>query len=104
MAVGGESHGSNARGVDDAAHAVLARGFQNCARAVDVGAIHFLRIAQPEPVVGGDVKYGVAPGHGFLQRRRVAKIAGCGFGFQAFEILEIASGADEQAQLRTLLG
>ena len=81
MAVAGESDGGDAGCVYDAADSGFARGFENCAGAFDVRAVHFGGIADPEPVVGGDVKDGLAACHGFFQGCGVAEIAGGGFGF-----------------------
>src|SRR5579859_2315506 len=102
MAVRSKSHGCNARSVNDATYAILPRSFQNRARAIHIRSIHLLRIAQPEAVVGGDVKYRVASKHSLLQRRRIAQVAGRSFGVQSFKIFQIAARADKQAQLRSL--
>src|SRR5579863_405949 len=97
-----ESHRSDARGVNHAPDAVLARRFENSARALDVGTVHFVRIAHPEAVIGGDVKYGVAAGDGFVERGRSAEVAGGGFGVESFEIFQIAGRAYKQAELCAL--
>ena len=55
QAIGAEVHGGDAGGVDEALHAGFARHAQQFAGAVDVGAIHRLRVADPEAVIGGDV-------------------------------------------------
>ena len=102
-AVAGEAHGGDTGCVDDAAHAVFARGLQDGPRAFDVRAVHFFRIAHPEPVVGGDVENDLAVRHGFFEGRGIAQIAGRGFGLEVCEIFQVAGGADEQAEVGALL-
>ena len=46
--VGLEAHGRNARRVDDALDADLARQLQKLSRSIDVGGVHLLRIAHPQ--------------------------------------------------------
>ena len=103
MAVAGEPDRRHARGIHHTANAVLARRFQNCPRAFDVGAIHFCGILHPEPVIGGDVKYDFAAGHGFFQRRGVSKIAPSSFAGEALQVLEVAGGTDQKAETGALL-
>jgi hypothetical protein len=45
----------------------------------------------------------LAAGHGFLQRCRITQIAGCGFGFQSFDILQVAGWANQQAKVGALV-
>ena len=104
MAVPGESYGRDTRGVHHGTNAVLARGLENRASAFDIRAIHFRGIAQPEPVVGGHVKHHFAARHRLFERGGIAKIAGGGFGLQALDILQVAGGAYEQAEVGSLLG
>jgi hypothetical protein len=59
----------------------------------------WLRVGNPEAVVGGDVDHGVAAGEGGLQRRRVGEIADMRFRRDAFEVGEVAGFADQQAQV-----
>ncbi len=104
MPVRSESHGRHARGVNHAPHPALPRRFQNRPRAFNIRAIHLLRIANPEPVVGGDVKHHLATRHRFLQRSRVAQVPGHPLRLQILNIPEIAAGADQQPQIGSLLG
>jgi hypothetical protein len=49
------------------------------------------------------VEHDLGAGHGLFQRRGVAEIAGRGFGFQAFDILQVAGWANKQAEIGSLL-
>src|ERR1700733_624310 len=49
-----KAHGGNAGSMNDALDTVFGGRFKDSAGAVDVGAIHFVRIANPEAVIGGD--------------------------------------------------
>ena len=103
-AVGAEVHGGHAGRVDEALHAGLAGHAQQFARAVDVGAVHGLRIANPEAVIGGHVDHGIAAGEAGSQRFRLRQIADEGVAGNAFEIGEIAGLADQHAQIGALGG
>jgi hypothetical protein len=46
----------------------------------------------------------VAACHCFFNRRGIAQVAGCGIGVQAFEVLQIAGCANQQAQIGSLFG
>ena len=80
-------------------HAGFAGQAQQVARAVDVGAVHGVGIANPEAVVGGDVDDGVAAGERAVRRIQVGEVADDGVAGNAFEVGEVAGLADEQAEI-----
>ena len=96
-AVTGEADRGYARGIHHAAHVIFARGVQKRTRAFHIGAVHLRGILYPQAIVGGDVKYDVAARNCFFQRRGVAQITGRSLSLEAFEILQVAGGANEQA-------
>ena len=71
----------DAAGVDDALHARVARRFHEDAGAGDVVAHDLVRVARPQPVVGGDVKHIAHAAHGFADGGGVAQVT-----FGEFEI------------------
>lgn len=89
--------------MNDSLYAAFRGRFENGSGAIDVRAIHLMGIAHPEAVIGGDMEYGVAAGHGFGQRCGLAQIANGGLSFETCEIFQIAGGADEQAQVCALV-
>ena len=103
MAISRKSDGRHARSVHHTAHPAFPRRFQNRASAVHVGAIHLVRIAYPQPVVGRHVKNRIAASHRFFQRRRIAQIAGGSLCLEPLEIARIAAGTHQQSKVRSLL-
>src|SRR5450432_3948792 len=99
-----EPHSRNAGGVNYASYFVLAGRLQNSLSAFDIRAIHLLRIANPQPIVRGDVKHHIASRHGFLQRRRIAQISNHPLGAQFLNIPEVAAGADQESKIGALRG
>jgi len=78
--------------------------FQNRACSPDVRAIHLVRIAQPQAVIGSNVENGIAAGHCLLERSRIAQVANCRLGFQSFKILQIAGRANQKPEASPLIG
>ena len=99
-----ESHGGDARGINHAAYLVFAGRLQNRLGASHVGAIHLIRIAHPQPIVGGYVKYHIASRHGFLQGRSVAQVANHSIGPQLLNISEVAAGTDQKPKVCAFRG
>ena len=97
-----ESHRRHTRRVHHAPHTLLPRRFEQRARALDIRAIHLLRIAHPQPVIGRHVKHNLAAGKRLLNRSRVAQIAGNPIGLQILNIPQIAGRPHQQPQLRSL--
>src|ERR1051326_3821513 len=102
MAFAGKTHRRHRTGVDHATHAAFLRRTDDCPRAFHIGAIHLLRVAYPQPIIGGNVKYKVAAGHALLQRLGIAQITRCSFSPQVGNVVQAAGGTDEQPQLRAL--
>ena len=95
QAVSAEVHGGDRGGVDDALDAGFASHAEEFASAVDVGAVHGLRITNPEAVVGGDVHEGVAPFETGAEGLWIEEIAEVGLAANAFQVCEVAGFADE---------
>ena len=72
--------------------------------AFHIGAIHLVRIANPQPIICSDVKYHFASGHGLFQGRRVAQIPNHPVSPQLLDIPEVAARADQQPQICTVRG
>ena len=99
-----EAHGRDARRVDDACDANFARQLEQLARAVDVGGVHLLGIANPQAVVRGNVDQSIASGQRRSQLLRLAQIADNGLGIETRKRIEAAGRAGQQTQLRARVG
>src|SRR6201999_4024591 len=104
VAVIGKTHRRHRTGINHATHAALLRRPNNGACAFHVGAVHLLRITDPEAVIGGYVKNKITSGHCLLERFRITQIAFRRFRRQAGDVVEFAGLAHQQAQLGALRG
>src|SRR5579863_1221967 len=103
-AVGSEVHRGYAGGVDEALDAGFARKAEKFARAVHVGAVHRLRVGNPEAVIGGNVDNGVAAGEACAQGFRLHQVADIRIAGYAFKVSEGAGFAHEHAEVGALGG
>ena len=85
-------------GVDDALHPLPERLLHELARARHVGAVHGLRVAHPDPVVGGDVEQCRAALQGLRQRLAVREIAFGQFNAQPLQVAPVAARAHQTAR------
>ena len=79
-----ESDATDGAGVNHPLDASLARGFQHIARAIHVRPEHLRGIADPQPVVGGNVKHQATARHRALHGRGVTQIPLNEFRLQVF--------------------
>ena len=56
-------------------YARIPRNLQQLPRALDIGAIEFLRIVRPEPIIGGHMVECITSAHRLPQRVRVRQVA-----------------------------
>jgi len=103
-AIGAEVHGGDAGGVDDARDFGLTGEAEQVAGTVDIGEVHGVGIANPEAVIGGHVHYGIAAGECGGEGLGVGEIADDGVPGDAFEILEVASFADQHSKIGAFSG
>ena len=89
----------HAAGVDDAADARFQRGQHESACAVDVDAVHALRVRHPDPIVRRAVEQRVAAANRPGQRRVIEKVAGDGLDLQAPDVVRWALGANQRANV-----
>jgi len=70
--------------------------------ALDVGAVHRFGIANPEPVVRGDMNHSVASIKSGTKCIRLQQVALVRLATNAFKIFKVACLAHQHAQLRAL--
>jgi hypothetical protein len=85
-------------------HSVPAGSLQNGSCALNVGPVHLLGIAHPEPVIGGYVKHGVASRDRLFDRGRITEVSDHPLGVQALNVLGITASPNQQPQIGALLG
>ena len=96
--VGVGSQCRHTAGIDDALDAGVAGCLQQRARAVDIRAIQ-RGVRDPEPVVGRDVKQAPAARDRLVERRWVREITDDGRDAESLEIVSVALGAHEDANI-----
>jgi len=104
QAIGAEVHGGDAGGIDEAGDAGFAGKAEELAGAIDVGAVHDGGIADPEAVIGGNVEDGITCGEGRFQAFGLEQIADNSLAANAFEVVEVAGFADEEAEVGAVSG
>ena len=97
-----EAHSSHARRVHHPPHTLFPRRFKQRARALDIRAIHLVRITHPQTVVRRHVKHHIAASKRLLDRSRVAQIADRSIRVQAVQVAQIARRPHQQPQLGSL--
>jgi hypothetical protein len=104
LAIRRESHGRDGAGVHHAADTLLSGGPDDIAGALDVGAIHLLRVAHPKAVIGGNVEDEIAALHAASKGFRVSEISGHELRFKLFYVRRPAGLSRQQAKLGALRG
>ena len=96
------THGA---GIYDALDPGVPGGLQQVAGSLHVGAVEIVRVAGPQPVVGGHVEHQAATGGGAFERSGVAQVAGANFDVQpGHPAARAHQGADRTAALQQNAG
>src|SRR5207344_2106831 len=94
-----QAQGCNARCVDNARHALCRRGLDQVERALNIDAVHFFVIRNPNAIVCGNVKYGFAAPHGTLERIGLCEIANSDLTADTGQVVTVAVWTDERADI-----
>jgi hypothetical protein len=95
--VGGQAERGDAAGVHDALDPRCERRPHDCLRALDIDAHHVLRVRDPEPVIGRDMKEMAATGDGAAERIGIRQVPLDGRDRQPCEVLPVGAAADQDS-------
>ncbi len=96
-----ESHRRNARRIDHTLNTSLSRQLQQLPRPIDVGGVHLLRIANPQPIVRRNMHQRIAASERRTQLLRLPQIAGDHLSIDSHKRIQPARLPRQQPKTRT---